>query len=62
MYKISYSGILKYGYVTVCLMGKDGAPTNKKPTKFRFKIIANICCWLLNKSDESFNTFKVVKE
>jgi hypothetical protein len=62
MYKISYRGILKYGYVTVRFFGKKGGVTNKPPTKFRFKMIANICCWLLNKSDEEFNTFKVVKE
>lgn len=60
MYKISYNGILCYGYVTIRWIGKSGT-TNLPPTKFKFKLIANICCWLLNKGDKEFKTYKVVK-
>lgn len=60
MYKIYFSGILCYGYVTVRMMGKSGK-TDLPATKFKLKWVADLCCWLLNKGDQEFKTYKVVK-
>lgn len=60
MYKIYYSDILSYGYIKVSIFKKSGA-TNLPATKFKFKIIAILYCWLLNKAEKGFKTFRVVK-
>jgi hypothetical protein len=60
-YKIYYSGIGKYGYVKVVLRGNCGEATKEAATIFRLKFIADIICWVYNKSDENFNTYTVVK-
>ena len=66
-YCIKYIGVFEKGYVkyhfsqrgkTVDL-GSD-YEAKKWSTKFRFKWVANFCCWILNKSDKNLRTFKVV--
>lgn len=59
-YKIYYSGILCFGYVTISMGFKKPQPTKLPATKFKFKMIAKICCWLLNKTDSDFKTYQVV--
>ena len=65
-YYISFTGILEHGTVKLYCFQK---PTIDDPktahhciqnaTKFRFKWWANFNCWLLNKTDDQFRTYKV---
>jgi len=58
-YVIRYSGILEYGYVKLWLFKRPKG--NFEPTIFRFKFIAQICSFVLNKSSKDFKSFYVMK-
>lgn len=61
MYKIVVTTLGHFSHpVRVTYFEKSG-PTNKPYTKFRFKFMANFICWLFNRTNNLFNSYKVVK-
>lgn len=68
MYVISYTGILQWGYILdttkygkVKMLINSHFEGRKYAKKYRFKFYAKFMCWMLNKSDDCFRTFTVVK-
>lgn len=60
MYKIVVRNLAWTQDLRVTLFEKSG-PTKKPYTKFRFKFVANLVCWIFNNGDNSFSSYKVVK-
>lgn len=60
MYKIVVKILIWESDVRITFFEKSG-PTDKHYTKFRFKFVANFCCWIFNNGNNYFNTYRVVK-
>jgi hypothetical protein len=69
-YIIHYTGLFQEGHVTIAWTGRDNelvrresfADSEKHATKFRFKFMADIYCWMCQKSSDmnfELRTFKV---
>ncbi len=68
-YVIAFTGVFEMGYVIFTwrlsnngklIKNKTLAESKQNAKKFRSKRMANFWCWLLNKTDQDFRTFKVV--
>lgn len=60
MYKIVVRTLVWNQNLKVTFFRKRGL-TKESYTKFRFKFVADLCCWIFNKGDDSFSSYKVVK-
>lgn len=61
MYKIVVRNIIWVQNVKVTFIEKSGNDTKGDYTKFRFKFVADMVCWLFNNSRNGFESFSVVK-
>lgn len=66
-YYIAFTGIMECGSVKLTLFKKsktvplENISFQEWATKFRFLFIAKFLCWFLNKTDDNFRVYKVVK-
>ena len=60
LYKITVRNIMWTQNVRISFLEKTGNPT-KDYTRFRFKFVANLVCWILNKGENGFVSYRVVK-
>lgn len=68
-YVIYFSGLFEFGHVTLIYCGPSRdikfstiEESMQIATKFRFRFLAKMCCWFLNKSSErdwTLRTFEV---
>ncbi len=70
-YVIKFTGLFEVGYVKFTLIGHKQEiefanlqESLKFATKFKFKFIANICCWFLNNTGTDFTlrVFEVISK
>jgi hypothetical protein len=60
VYKITVRNIMWTQNVRISFLEKTGN-TTKDFTRFRFKFVANLVCWILNKGENGFVSYRVVK-